>query len=334
VNLSKNEPNYKWIYTYDYAPDQLWEPWRTTGVAPAWIYEESQNVSGRVNAKVSSDTLSFLLLTDNHYVINGTWPDTREAMSRLNERIRLSGVIHLGDFTDGMVSRELTNQYVYHILEDFKGLGLNCCATLGNHDCNYFKNNPERLTIQEQCVLYLQGNEPRYYIDYKQQKLRLIFIDSYDVNEPLRYGFSSECVDWIDKTLTNMPSNYSTIVFSHLTPLVELQAWAKEIRNSDAIMEVLNKHSEKIMAYINGHNHCDHLHNDGQFPIISINCAKCEYFLEHKPEGAVVPHRRLGDVSQESFDIMTIDTENREIHFTRFGAGKDRVVRNGKAEWV
>ena len=39
--------------------------------------------------------------------------------------------------------------------------------------------------------MYLQGNEPRYCIDYEQEKLRLIFIDSYDVNESLRYGFSS-----------------------------------------------------------------------------------------------------------------------------------------------
>jgi predicted phosphodiesterase len=334
VNLSKNVPNQNWIYTYDYAPDQIWEPWRTTSDTPPWIYEEAQNVSHRVNAYVARDTLSFALLSDNHYVVNGTWQDTREAIARLNENIKLDGVIHLGDFTDGMVSRALTNQYVYHILEDFKSLGLNCCATLGNHDCNYFKNNPDRLTLHEQCELYLQGKEPRYAVDYESQKLKMIFIDSYDVNEQLRYGFSVECAEWLGQMLSQTPDDWSVIVFSHLAPLVQLQAWAKELRNSAAIMEVLNKHADKILAYINGHNHCDHLYNEGRFPIISVNCAKCEYFLEHKPVGAVVPYRKLGDVSQESFDIMTIDTEKREIHFTRFGAGNDRVVCNGKAEWV
>ena len=68
--------------------------------------------------------------------------------------------------------------------------------------------------------------------------------------------------------------------------------------------------------------------------MISINCAKCEYFTEHKPEGAVVPERRLGDRTQESFDVLQADTARREIHLTRFGAGKDRAVRNGKAEWL
>ncbi len=326
--------NYKWIYTYDYAPDQVWEPWRTSEDTAKWIMDEVSGVSKRVNKHISNSTLSFVLLTDNHYTVNGTWQDTREAISRLNEKTSLNGVIHLGDFTDGMVSRGLTEKYVRGIFADFERIGLNCFATLGNHDCNYFRSNPERLTIDEQCKLYLQGNESRYYIDYEQEKLRLIFIDSYDVNEQLRYGFSKECIDWLDQTLINMPSGYSSVIFSHLTPLVKLQVWAKEIRNSDAIMAVLDKHSEKIMAYINGHNHCDHLFNDGLFPIVAVNCAKCEYFLEHKPEGAVVPHRKLGDVSQESFDIMTIDTENHKIHFTRFGAGNDRVVSYGKAEWL
>ena len=333
MNL-KNTPNHKWIYTYDYAPEQIWEPWRTMEVPPAWINFEAQNVSERANAYISNKTLSFVLITDSHYVINGTWPDTRKALSKLNKKISLDGIIHLGDFTDGMVSRNLTAKYVRDVFADFEKIGLNCYATLGNHDCNYFRNNPERLNLNEQRKMYLQGNEPRYYIDYEQKKLRLIFIDSYDVNESLRYGFSNECLDWLNQVLTNVPSHYSTVIFSHLTPLVKLQAWTKEIRNSDAIMEVLNKHSEKIIAYINGHNHCDHLYNDGGFPIISINCAKCEYFTEHKPAGAVVPERMLGDVSQESFDIMTIDTEKREIHFTRFGAGSDRIVSNGKAGWL
>ena len=71
-----------------------------------------------------------------------------------------------------------------------------------------------------------------------------------------------------------------------------------------------------------------------QFPIISINCAKCEYFLEHKPKGAAVPKRRLGDRTQESFDIMQVDAENGKIYFTRFGAGDDRYVENHKAYWA
>lgn len=326
--------NHPWIYTYAYAPNQLWEPWRSSNETPPWLPEEVYQVSQRVSASIVDDTLAFVLLTDNHYTINGTWQDTKEAIRRLAEMIKLDGIVHLGDFTDGMVSRSLTRQYVEDMLKDFQAADLSCYATLGNHDCNYFKNNPDWLTLEEQCGLYLNDNPPRYVIDYDRQKLRLIFIDSYDVNEPLRYGFSTDCVEWLGQSLKKLPQEWKVIIFSHLPPLAELQIWAKELRNSAAMIDVLNQYSDKILAYINGHNHCDHLHNEYASPIISINCAKCEYFLEHKPEGAVVPYRALGARTQESFDIMTVNADTREIHFTRFGAGDDRVVRNGKAEWV
>ena len=66
--------------------------------------------------------------------------------------------------------------------------------------------------------------------------------------------------------------------------------------------------------------------------IVSINCVKCEYFTEHKPKGAVVPFRRLGDRTQESFDIMTVDDDI--LYLTRFGAGHDRIIRNKRANWL
>lgn len=326
--------NQNWIYAYAYAPNQLWESWRISNETPSWLQEEVYNVSKRVNIHASDDTLSFILLTDNHYTINGTWLDTKEAIWQLAGTLPLESALHLGDFTDGMVSRELTKKHVGEILNDFKNAGLKCHVALGNHDCNYFKNNPDRLTLEEQCKLYLNDSSTRHVVNYDKQKLRLVFIDSYDINEPLRYGFSLDCVEWLNQTLQQTPLYWNTIVFSHLTPLAPLQVWTKELRNSAALMEVLNKHSNKILAYINGHNHCDHLHNDYEFPMISINCAKCEYFLEHKPVGAIVPYRELGTRTQESFDIMTVNTERREIYFTRFGAGNDRMVQNGRAVWA
>jgi hypothetical protein len=186
------------------------------------------------------------------------------------------------------------------------------------------------MTVDEQCRLYLKREAPRYYVDYED--LRLIFIDSFEPDMHIRYGFTSECIDWLDDNLRHTERN--VIIFSHITPLVQLQAWSEEIRNSSMIMRVLNKHSRNILAFINGHNHCDLLYNEAEFPIVSINCAKCEFFIEYKPNGAVVPYRKLGARIQESFDIMSIDSTGRTIHFTRFGAGHDRIIKNGKAEWI
>jgi len=314
--------NDKWIYTYDYAPNSLWEQWRPAPPPANWVDGECKSVSNRVE----KGSLNFALLADSHYTVNGTWDDTAYSLRKLHEHLKLDGVIHLGDMTDGILPADKTDEIETIVKGDMALLGVPVHIVPGNHDYNYFKGNPD--------LNY--PDKPQYYVDYDKQKLRLIFIDSFDPKERLRYGFTDYCIHWLDSVLHSLPDGYVSIIFSHITPLVRLQAWAKEIRNREKLMDVLNKYADSILAFINGHSHCDHLFNDlynGKFPIISINCSKCEYFLEHKPEGAVVPYREIGSRTQESFDIMTIDTSKREIYFTRFGAGNDRIVRNGKAEW-
>lgn len=332
-----SDKNYKWIYTYDYAPDSVWEPWRTTTGEPKWIADEVSAVCERIKrdlaGRVVGELSTFLLLADSHYTYNGTWDDTISAMRRLVSELDISGVIHLGDLTDGLLPLVKTQTIEEKCLMDLQSLDLPVMIVPGNHDYNYFRRNPE--------IRY--PDMPQFYVDMPgsgtvdSAGIRLIFIDSFDPKEAVRYGFTEYCIHWLDATLNMMPEGYSAIIFSHLPPLVRLQAWTKDIRNRGLLIDVLNNYSDRIMAYINGHNHCDLLYNDlynGQFPVVSINCAKCEYFTEHKPEDAVVPERRLGDRTQESFDIMQIDAANRIIYFTRFGAGIDRIIRDHRAEYV
>lgn len=325
--LGGNMPNSEWIYTYVYAPGQVWEKWRVLPPPAAWIQDECERVCMRAEIIDAENTLRFALLADSHYTINGTWEDTVFCLKGLHERLGFDGVIHLGDLTDGMLPAEKTEQLEASIKSDMRALGVPVHIVSGNHDYNYFKGNPN--------VVY--PSVPQFYVDYDEHKLRLLFIDSFDPKEELRYGFTNYCVHWLDAALQNMPKGYCAIVFSHVPPLVRLQAWAKDIRGRIALMDVMDRHADKILAFINGHNHCDHIFNDlynGKFPIMSVNCAKCEYFLEHKPQGAVVPYRQLGTPKQESFDVLTVDTQAKQLNFTRFGAGEDRVVKNGKAEWV
>ena len=339
----------RWIYTYDYAPDSIWEPWHKDvyGVdavnEPEWIAEEAESVLDRI--KQTHGLLTYILLTDSHFTYNGTWDDTIASMHAVasaldGEGIRLHRIIHLGDLTDGLLTLDETRKIEERCISDMQDVMMRTRSfeemcdvqallniVPGNHDYNYFRGNPE--------IKY--PRTPQYYIDETEQRLRLIFLDSFDPKEELRYGFTEYCIHWVDSVLHMMPKDYVAIIFSHVPPIKQLHAWSDWIRNSHILMPVLDKYADRILAFINGHSHCDHLFNDlnnGKFPIISINCAKCEYFLEHKPEGAVVPFRRLGDRTQESFDIMQVDTVKREIYFTRFGAGADRVVMNHKAYWA
>nr|AGS52943.1 hypothetical protein [uncultured bacterium contig00028] len=281
--------------------------------------------------QIKPQNFAFIILTDTHFTENGTWKYTAEAIAQICKRTEINGIIHLGDFTDGMVPKQKTIEYVNLILSDLKQNNVPVYTVLGNHDCNYFSKNPEIFTTQEMCELYLGNNEPNYYVDFSTQNLRFIFLDSYNNSEVLRYGFCEETLNFLANELRNLPENHKAVIFSHLPPMAILQAWVKEIRGEDEIMEILNSHSKRIIAFINGHSHCDLIYN-GNFPIISINCAKCEYFLEHKPQNAKVPFRGLGEAIQESFDIMLIKQGTQQVNFTRFGAGQNRNIINGIAK--
>jgi Icc-related predicted phosphoesterase len=384
----------RWIYTYDYAPDQSWtiynndlsgdtyrqedyifekqlyfricirktngEVFNETGTAPKdindiihfetkaqtnreakqkenkkWITDEAKRVVKRINSKKELGDMAFVLMTDTHYNVNGTWEDTFDAVEQLCEEIDLTGIIHLGDLSDGMVTGEATRYYAKTVLNDLKSFGVPVWLTLGNHDTNYFRRNPEPFSIKQQKELYFSGGDVHYCVDLHKvhNNLRLIFLDSYDPGEELRYGYSCECIKWLENTLANTPDNIKTIIFSHLPPVARLQFWTKQIRGEAEILEVIKTHQSKMLAWINGHNHADRLDDNEGFPIVSVANAKCEAFTERKTEGFVTPERKLNDRTQEAFDIILVNAEKETIRFIRYGSGKDRIIQKGKTQW-
>ena len=381
VATYRPEVDPRWLYTYDYAPEQNWTSYRgdlngesyrqadylfnesiyfrvclrkvdgglfgpaedindslvfeadeqPAEPAKPWLVAEARQVAQKVRAIRQPGEFAFALMADTHYTVGGTWEDTRAAVKLVNEEVGLDGIIHLGDLTDGMVMGEVTRHYVKNMLTCLKASGLPVWVALGNHDSNYFRNNPERLSEEEQCEIYLDGKRARYYVDLP--RLRLIFLDSFEPDEELRYGYSQECALWLAEALENLPEGGTALILSHLPPLTRLQYWAKALRGEKEIMGVLKRSADKILAWVNGHNHADRLDNDEGFPIVSIANAKCEAFTEHKTEGFVTQERRLGEASQELWDVMLVNIEERRANFIRFGSGGDRLISNGKARW-
>lgn len=290
-----------------------------------WIQQEVRRVSERVSALRTDEDLAFILMTDTHHNVNGTWQDTKQALTLLNQSLSIDGIIHLGDFTDGMVTKDALRHYMKEIKADLEAYGVPLWTVIGNHDVNYFKNNPQRLTIEEQREIY---TDIRYYIDFPQ--IRLIFLDSFDPDASGRYGYHPECIAWLSQTLESLPHGYKALIFSHLSPITRLQFWAKHVRGEAELMATIIGHKSKILGWINGHNHADHIDNDEGIPIISIANAKCEAFTEYKPEGSITPERKWDDVSQELWDVMLVNPQTGTLRFVRFGAGKDKKITNGR----
>lgn len=295
--------------------------------------QEIRETAEEVRKVQQRDTLalSFLLCTDTHYTINGTWQDTIQNMRCVSEQIRLDGILHLGDSTDGMLPKKITTDYVQMVFADIEKLQMPFYYILGNHDYNYFRSNPQRFSEAEMRSLYLNGKPEKYYYqDFEDQKLRMIFLDSFLPERKVRYGFSEEELDWLEVLLEEMEPEWFVLVCSHVPPVARLHYWSDEIYGSHRLLSILKRYQSesggRLLGFINGHNHADAVDYGEGFPVISIGCTKCEYFTDKKPEDSHTWERELHTVSQDLWDVMTISVENRTIDFTRFGAGENRHI--------
>lgn len=350
--------------------------------------EEIAKTAETASAAARQGGRCFFLLSDSHYAVGGTWEDTVYCMDGVNRQLGAEGCIHLGDATDGLGSKAVNSEYVRGLKRDFEDMGLPLYYTVGNHDSNYFKNNPERMTREEIYALYLGGDagkpqnsradkaggaqnastgeagEPQngrtdkagdpgnvgeagtseiggaeneelwYNRDDEQLALRMIFLDSFDPAEKVRYGFPEKELDWLEQLLEDTPQSWHTVIFSHVPPVARLHYWSREIRGSARLTAILRRYQRRsgnrLMAFIHGHNHADQIDLQEGFPIVSIGCTKCEYFEDKKPEGAHTYYRKLHTVSQELWDVLVINTQKECLNFIRFGAGEDRTVYCGE----
>jgi len=311
-----------------------------------YFIKEAQKTAQTIQDKRTPESLVFGVVTDTHVAVNGTWEDTAHNMKAVHEKAGFDAIVHLGDLTDGMVPASVTKRYVETVISDLNDNRVPLFVVLGNHDSNYFYNNPEPLTSDEQIHTYLRRSdsaverEPEndyYYVDFQPVSLRCLFLSSFDYREKVRYGYSNEELNWVRETLISAPEGYSFIVFSHAPPLPLLDySWTDAIRNGEQLLSILEKYGirdgKKVLAFIHGHTHADYVYNERAFPIVSIGCAKCEQFTDNKPDGSVTWERKLYTVTQELWDTLIITPSASKIDFVRFGAGEDRTVLLGRKE--
>ncbi|MDE6365283.1 MAG: metallophosphoesterase [Lachnospiraceae bacterium] len=304
------------------------------------VQEEIEDTAAKLRAAQKKGGIyAFLLLTDSHYVVNGTWEDTICCIREVDRRAPFDGVIHLGDMTDGMVSRRVNSDYVQAVKQDLFSLQKPLYMVIGNHDTNYFMSNPERFTKEEQYWLYQsdccdnavrEGHALYYYKDFEDMLVRAVFLHSFDECEETRYGFSEEEILWLQQTLKTVPQAYRVLVFSHVPPLPEIHYWSKDIRNGEKIVGVLEEYVRQdtthcVLGWIHGHNHADQIYRERLFPIVSLGCTKVEDFKDKKPDHAVTYDRVIGDVSQELWTVMLVERDSTKVELIRFGAGEDQA---------
>lgn len=320
---------------------------RRKEIFAAEIEKAVDKVTNELEGANRDKLLIYFLLSDSHYTVNGTWEDTIGNMLDVrnglqSKGISLDGIIHLGDVTDGMIPAEINSDYVKKCFSDLKKISSPIYCTIGNHDSNYFRLNPERFSIDEIKELYLsnlaykpfpdgldrQIPEQCYYeINHPNKKLRMIFLNSFNPAEEVRYGYDDVQLNWLEDRLEDIRSNNSdwkVIIFSHVPPTPRLHVWNARMRGWERLKNILSAFqadTNNLIAFVHGHNHADQIDEEDGYKIVSIGCNKCEYFEDHKPEGATAYPRKKGTVSQDLWDIAIINPDTKQIKTIRFGAG-------------
>ena len=297
---------------------------------PRWIDEEAERVARRVQQCRRPDDLVFFLLTDIHYTTGCNWSCTAASLSATKQCISPDGIIQLGDITDGLLPTVWTQRYAGRVLADIKSLGLPLFGCLGNHDRNFFRGNTHGLSLKSCSQLCLGRDDPDYYTDYPEQRLRVIFLDSFDPERQERYGFSVKTLRHLLEMLDETPYGWRLLLFSHVPPLARLHVWSNTILGSEDAIGLINRFRRKrslVVAWIHGHNHAEQVFNGPGFPVVSLGCSKLEAFPEYKPAGSVTRMRRWGEPSQELWEVLVFHVHGSDFDLIRYGAGADRYIR-------
>lgn len=203
-------------------------------------------------------------------------------------------------------------------------------------------------------------NKTYYYTDYVNEKIRFIGLDVMDMTYQdigkgyliCQYGYRQEQLNWLAQNALNVPSDgWSVVVFSHIPPYTSADMYGTGSiapYNSDVLMGILEAfldrssydnetydtgdynidinadYSQKggdVIALICGHTHIDHLLKwNNKIPVITT-LDDCLHLVGSAPKKIV------GTVSEQAFDIFTIDKINRTVYVTRIGAGSDRIFK-------
>lgn len=175
-----------------------------------------------------------------------------------------------------------------------------------------------------------------YYVDLQGPPIpiRLIFLSSFDDRAPIRYGYTDAQLSWLEETLYSAKEGTRFLIFSHDAPLAQLDYWSFYIRNGERLLDILEacnaREEYQIVGFFYGHVHADQMYAGCSFPVLSIGCAKLEYFLDKKPKGAVTCKREADTVTQDLWDSMLVDLKGQRLKLIRFGAGEDREVSFAK----
>lgn len=292
---------------------------------------------------------SFAIVADTHWGRN-----TKNSPSLIEHIARYTPVDKLmlmGDYYITQSTKMLAYNAMQTSIGAFRDKGMELCIIPGNHDYN--KGTVDGYPILSEAEVYGQimtgqdsvtksSNTCTFYFDNEPLKIRYYFTTCmYDSS------YNIDSYKWIFANMENIPSGYKVIIFTHTglsgsgarnhNYAQYLTGALKALRDKtsytfDGVTFNYQSTNAIPIAIFSGHHHVDYVFSDNEIACIQTTTDAYYYEDSSNYDDSEIPTltRTLGTVSEQAFDVATVDANNSVVYLTRVGGGNNRIVHCGK----
>lgn len=304
--------------------------------------------SNMAAAGASGDT--FIFITDTHWRNN--YKHSPALIRYINDHANVMTVIHGGDVP---IAYETPDNMYLDVREEraaFNNPAVRLYRTIGNHDMycidpdnpdpntNRTTLTPDQVTalmtayLNQACYPVHYGPNRAgnyYYLDNEVAKIRYIVLNNFERTSD--FYMSPEQITWFAETLRDMPDGWSTYIIGHCAIVQTLNPNYYNVYT--AVLGLINALAASTSYTYNGvtYNfsgsnkhviayHCGHYHRDdmqqlnGVWHIVTTSDA----FYNDDPN---YPRTR-GTVTEQAFDVVTVNQSTKTVILERVGGGADR----------
>lgn len=330
---------------------------------PDYYRSHMQDRVDTINSKlISPNNFGFGFITDVHAEFN--MKHFPALIDEVRTKTPVNEFMGGGDWATAWFdsSNDADNKpELFHFFKELQRLfkGVPLLKTVGNHEWGYGANNGYNITSQEMYAYYLRDEDKMfsniqwgpdhtyYYWDDQQAKCRFISLNVMDYPDTVKptgnadnkewyFKVSDTQKSWLKDTLNSVPDGYVVAIESHLVPLSATQFASfpadkigTTITNGDDLQAIASAYAAKtgdfasakgdLLAWFGGHYHADDITvRNGVTYVTTIADCMSVWDIPN------VPKKTAGTVSEQAFDIATVDRAGRRVSLTRIGDGSDR----------
>lgn len=264
---------------------------------------------------------AFMFVTDQHWEQNAQ--QSPALMHYISGQVHIPRLFSGGDVADGQ------NEKYVDILN--KSFGGSIHYVVGNHEYTTGGLDGNELAyVFDMGKAEQIGNAFRhyYYVDNPQQKLRYIVLNSFDVVDgTITTNYEESQIAWLRDVALNVDEGWTVLVFTHALyhPNPANTALTPYPESAQSVADVLDAAECDVACIIQGHHHRDHVwHSNSGIPVVTVMCDKYQPWMSGETNNEPwLSNRVAGTITEQAFDVVVLDKEQRKLTFVRIGAPAD-----------